>query len=247
MAKKQVMMMAATGIVMFAAGFLARTVWGAGEGQEPPSEEQAAENPVEERKEEIEPEAPGYVMADKIRVRIEDNQVQWYDGRIWHSVASVGELEKEDRYYLAEEGFRAFDEQLMQEKAAKRQEEAGGEAPKALSVGVKETPKPAAKPQATVPQAPAEIPGQVAPPVDNGGNDSGSGGGNDGGGNPGNQNPGAGSGGASSGGTGSGGINSGEAGSGGGAVDPPPADVPADTGGGDTGDGENMEWSDDYL
>ena len=223
MAKKQFVMMAATGIAMFAAGFLVRTVWDTGE-QEMPLEVQTADGSLEEQKEEIAPETIGYVMADAIRVRIEDDQVQWYDGRLWHDVASVEELAKEDRFYLAEENFRAFDEQLMQEKAAKRQEEAGEGTSGTLSAGVKETPKPAARPQTTVPQAPVEVPEQVAPPVDSGGNsDSGGGGGN------------------------SGNQSSGGESSGGGEVAPPPADVPADTGGGDTGDGENMEWSDDYL
>ncbi|MCI8543054.1 MAG: hypothetical protein HFH95_07055 [Lachnospiraceae bacterium] len=223
MAKRQYMMMAAVGIVMFAAGFLASAVRDSGE-QELPLEERTAEGSLEEQKAEIAPETLGYVRADTVRVRIEDDRVQWYDGRLWHDVASVEELAKEDRFCLAEEGFRAFDEQLMQEKAAKRQEEAGAEASGALSVGVKETPKPAVRPQTAVPQAPAEIPEQVDPPADNSGNNGNSGGG----GNSGNQN------------------------SGGGEAAPPPVDVPGDTGGGDaggsdSGDGENMEWSDDYL
>ena len=62
------------------------------------------------------PEAAGYVKADDIRVRIEDGQVQWYDGRSWHEVSSAKDLEQEDRFCLAQESFRAFDRQLRQEK-----------------------------------------------------------------------------------------------------------------------------------
>lgn len=232
MTKKMYMMTVAIGGVMFAAGFLTRMAVDAGGPKDSPVEEQKPKETAAEQREEINPEEMGYVASDTIRVRIEDNQVQWYDGRLWHEVASVEELEKEDRFCLAEEAFREFDEQMRQEKAAARQEQAGEtEASGTLSVGVKETPRPVQRPQATpAPQVPADVPAPEAGPADNGGS-----GGNSGGGAPQPENP------------------------GGGApqpanpatpppVTPPPADVPADSGNsGDTGDGENMEWSDDYL
>lgn len=241
------------GAAMFGAGFLVRTAWdGYEDRQEALAAQEAAAAAAEalaqqEAQAAQEEAAEEYLTADVVQVRIQDGQVQWYDGRLWHEAASVEELERSDRFYLAEAAFREFDEQLRQEKAALRRQEAAGAAEKeALSVGRKETPKPPARPQTSVTpeaqtEAPVPAPEVSAPEAGTGGTDGGgSGGGNPGGGNqnPGNQNPGSGS------------I------SGGTPVAPPPPEVPVNPGdsgdgggdaGGDTGDGENMEWSDDYL
>ena len=230
MKKKQYVMMAVTGGAIFAAGFLAGTVRDTGRPPKQPAEEQTAEESQAEESEEISPESMGYVASDTIRVRIEDNQVQWFDGRLWHEAASVEELEREDRFCLAAEAFQVFDEQLRQEKAAERQARADQDASGTLSVGVKETPKPPQRPQ-TPPQAPADVPETDPNPADTGG-------GNPGGGtsqpaNPGPSNP---------------GPSTPTTPATPPPVAPPPADEPADSGNsGDTGDGENMEWSDDYL
>lgn len=242
MGKKGLAIGILAGAAMFAAGFLVRTAWDgykdeqealAAMNQEAAEEEAMARQGGQEA-----PEATAgeYLEADMVQVRIEDGQVQWFDGRLWHGVASVEELQRKDRFYLAEEAFREFDEQLRQEKAAARQAEAAGEsdgeASEALSVGVKETPKPVQRPQSTsAPQAPVEVPVPAEGSVDSGGS---SGGGNSGGGNS------------------VGGNSGGEA-----PVAPPPVEEPSDSGnsggdsggdaGSDTGDGENMEWSDDYL
>lgn len=205
---------------MFAAGFLTRMAWDAAGIQEQPMEEQTPQEIAAEQKEETDPEAMGYVAPDTIRVRIQDNQVQWYDGKFWHEAASVEELRREDRFCLAEEAFREFDEQLRQEKAAERQAQEGTAG--TLSAGVKETPKPVQRPQAPPapqatpePQAPADVP--TPEPASPG---SGAGGGGAAPENPAAPPP----------------------------VTPPPADAPAGSeSSGDTGDGENMEWSDDYL
>lgn len=230
MGKKQYVALAAAGGALFAFGFLAGTVWNRQSPVKGAGDEQAAENTVQEQtggdamvqERNDSPEAAGYVKADDIRVRIEDGQVQWYDGRSWHEVSSAKDLEQEDRFCLAQESFRAFDQQLRQEKEAKRLEEAA-ELSEELSAGVKETPKPVNRP--AVPQAPAATPEPETqpetPPADNGG-----------GGNPGYQPPAAPPPAAT--------------------PTPAPETPPADTGGGDTGgddtgDGENMSWSDDYL
>ncbi len=243
------------GAAMFGAGFLVRTAWDGYEDRQQAlaAQEAAAEAAAAAAEEEAlaqrEAEAAGECLtADVVQVRIQDGQVQWYDGRLWHEAASVEELERTDRFALAEAAFRELDEQLRQEKAALRQQEAAGAAEKgALAVGRKETPKPPARPQTSVaPGAQTEAP---APEAGAGAAEGGSGGGNSGGGNPGGGNPNPGNPNPGAPNPGSGSV------SGGTNVAPPEVPVnPGDSGGSaggdagsDTGDGENMEWSDDYL
>lgn len=198
--------------------------------------------------------AQGYISAEALDVRIDDGEVQWFDGVAWHGVASVEEMAKEDKFYAAQEVFREFEEQLKQQKEADRaaEESAAGQSG-TLSIGQKEEPRPTAKPQSTKPQSTSPTvtaPSPVVPPVlepqpmpvpdnsvtapDSG--NSGSGGGNSGSGDGGNSGSGSGDGGNSDPGSGDGGDSGsgGDTGSG-------------DSGGSDTGDGENMEWSEDYL
>lgn len=174
---------------MFAAGFLLRTVWDAsvtdsvqvGSGTNPavqgsPSSSQghivAQESDSSSEKASRQEDA---LTAEMIQVRIDDGQVQWYDGTLWHNVASVEELAEEDKFYLAQDPFLAFSQELQQENAEGSVEswqtgtfmaEENG-----LLVGQKETPKPAAKPKAPSQPSPEETPAPQepvdTPPADN--------------------------------------------------------------------------------
>ena len=182
---------------------------------------------------------------EELKVRIDDGEVQWFDGMIWHTVSSVEEMQKEDKFYLAQEAFRLFEEQMRQQGAESDMEESEINQAGTLSVGQKKEPKPAEKPKPTKPvvtepvidpslQLP--IPGSIPTPApDNIGQPSSP----DSGGNSGGNSGGGSSGGGDGGSSGSGGGDGGNSGSDGGDS--------GSSGGGDTGDGENMEWSDDYL
>ena len=162
---------AAVGAVTFLMGILVGTALnGYGQGREN-AEVPESERETVEQSEVMTPErlaAEGYLTAEVIRVRVEDGQVQWYDGRLWNHVASVEELERQDRFFLAGEEFEAFEEELRQERAAGRQEIIRQDETPVL-VGQKETPK-TTRPNTTVtaPQEPEET-----VPEDGGGSDSG--------------------------------------------------------------------------
>lgn len=219
--------------------------------------------------------AQGYLSLEELTVRIDDGDVQWFDGVMWHTVAPVEELAKEDKFYAAQEGVRELEEQLKQQREDRRAEqESVAERGETLLVGQKEDPKPTEKPKPTKPTVTAPAPAPVivpelvpeptAAPENSGGGNSG--GGNSGGGNSGGGNSGGGDGGNSGGGNSGGGDggNTGDSGNSGGGDSGNTGDSgnsgggdsgnTGDSGnsgggdnGGDTGDGENMEWSDDYL
>ena len=229
------------GGVMFAAGLLARPLLWPEERQQD-AVAQTEGSIVEVQHAEILSEdlaAAGYLSVEELKVRIDDGEVQWFDGMIWHTVSSVEEMQKEDKFYLAQEAFRLFEEQMRQQGAESDMEESEINQAGTLSVGQKKEPKPAEKPKPTKPvvtepvidpslQLPIPAPDNIGQPSspDSGGNS----GGNFGGGS---------SGGGDGGSSGSGGGDGGNSGSDGGDS--------GSSGGGDTGDGENMEWSDDYL
>ena len=239
------------GVAMFWIGYQVRPSldsWGKQETIAEPEGENVEVQQAEQSVEEL--AARGYLSAEELKVRIDDGEVQWFDGVMWHTAASVEELAREDKFYAAQEGFQELEEQLKQQWEDRRAEqESAVERGETLLVGQKEQPKPTEKPKPTRPTVTAPAPEPVIVPElvpeptaapensgggNSGGGNSGGGGGNSGGGN---------SGGGDSGNTGDssnpGGGDSGNTGdngnSGGG------------DNGGDTGDGENMEWSDDYL
>lgn len=263
---------ALVGVVMFGAGLLVRPALGPWDQQETAAvpEEEAKAQQTEQSLEEL--MAQGYVSADALKVRIDDGEVQWFDGVMWHAAASVEEMTKEDKFYGAQESFRQFEEQLKQQEADRAKEDTVSGQEVALTIGEKEEPKPTAKPAPTKPAVTAPVSAPVVTPVlepvvtpapapeSNGGGDSqpsapapdsgnsGSDGGNSGGGDIGNSGDGgnSGSGGGDTGNSGDGGGSSsggGDTGSGDSGGD----QGGGDSGGSDTGDGENMEWSDDYL
>lgn len=226
MNKKQIIITAVTGVLMFIAGFLTRMVFG--NMKEAQMADTLAvgvkEGQITMSRQEMASE--GYISTDTLKVRINDGDVQWYDGTLWHTAASVEELEKEDIFVIAQADFEEFMEQLKQEKLeAEGQQEGSGEngmgsEDSQLLIGVKETPKPTTKPQT---QPSVQQPAQTAvtqTPVSQPGDDSGDDSSDD----------------DSSGDSSE--DNSGDNSGGG-------DDAPADDG--DTGDGEDIGWSDDYL
>ncbi|MCM1024982.1 MAG: hypothetical protein NC432_00980 [Roseburia sp.] len=171
-------------IIAFAAGFLLRPVWnastadevqtGSGTGQiyqsgnESPSQGQILSQ--ETGSSTIEPvKAENTIPADNVQVRVDDGLIQWYDGTIWHTVATVEELSQEDKFNQALEAFQIFSQELQQEKAEtpSQSQQTGTFWDKdgGLSVGKKETPKATPKPAATPPAA--EEPTAQEPAVEN--------------------------------------------------------------------------------
>ncbi len=153
-------MTAAVGAVTFLMGIFVGMVWnGYGQGREN-AEVPESESETVVQSEVMTPErlaAEGYLTAEAIRVRVEDGQVQWYDGRLWNHVASVEELEQQDRFSLSGEAFEAFEEEMRQERAAGRQKIISQDED-AVLVGQKETQRPATRPNtaAAAPQEPEE-------------------------------------------------------------------------------------------
>lgn len=254
---------ALVGVVMFWVGFQLRPVLDPWEQQEVaavPEDESVEVQQTEQAAAEL--AAQGYLPLEELTVRIDDGDVQWFDGTMWHTVASMEELAKEDKFYVAQEDFLEFEEQLKQQWENRRAEqESSEEWGETLLVGQKVEPKPTEKPKPTVTApgpvtVPGPVPGPAAAPESNdsnsGGDNSGGGGGNTGGGG----NSGGGDSG-NSGGSNPGGGDSGNSGEGNSGGENPGSDAGGNTGsdsdtgnndsGGDTGDGENMEWSDDYL
>lgn len=199
---KQFIITALVGITAFAAGFLLRTVWSsspdknvrtgsnadqtyqsgpsASQGQVMSQGQVLSQDQPFPQGEGLPPAGPAEtentVCADNIQVRIDDGQVQWYDGIVWHTVASVEELSGEDRYYLAQEFFQSFIQELQQEKletpSLSPQEGTFMAKDAGISVGQKETPKPTPKPstpkpsiEESAPQEPAAEPIPAAPSV----------------------------------------------------------------------------------
>ena len=256
---------ALVGVVMFWVGFQLRPVLDPWEQQEVaavPGDESVEVRQTEQSAAEL--AAQGYLPLEELTIRIDDGDVQWFDGVIWHTVAPMEELAKEDKFYAAQEGIRELEEQLKQQREDRRAEqESAVERGETLLVGQKAEPKPTEKPKSdkaavTTPvTTPVFVPELTAPSENNGEGNSGGGdsgnNGNTGGGNPGGGD--SGNSGNTGGGTPSGGDsgNSGNTGgdnSGGGDSGNTGGDnAGGDSGnsGADTGDGENMEWSDDYL
>lgn len=263
-------------VVMFWVGFQLRPVLDPWEQQEVAAVPEDGSVEVRQTEQSVEePAAQGYLSAEELKVRIDDGEVQWFDGTMWHAVASMEEMAKEDKFYTAQERFLEFEEQLKQQWEERRAEqESPKERGETLLVGQKEVPKPVEKPRQTKPAETAPAEETVSAPVapsEGGSNPGGNGGGsNPGGGNDGGSNPsgGNGEGGNPSGDNGGGSNPSGDNGGGGnpggdnGGVNNPGGDdgntgdgnsagdssnAGSDDSSGDTGDGENMEWSDDYL
>ena len=196
------------GAATFVVGFLLRpVVWPGQAQQETAAEPDAVVEPPQQELNAEELAARGYISLETLKVRIDDGEIQWYDGTVWHTAATVEKMEKEDKFYVAEEDFRNFEEQMKQQLEGRRAEqESVGEQGETLLVGQKVEPKPTEKPKSDKPAVttpvtvPVFVPEPTAPPENNvggntGGGDSGNSGntgggdsgtsGNIGGGNPG--------------------------------------------------------------
>ena len=208
---------ALVGAVMFWVGFQARPVLDPWEQQEVaavPGDESVEVQQTEQPA--VDLAAQGYLSLEELTVRIDDGDVQWFDGVMWHTVAPVEELAKEDKFYATQEGVRELEEQLKQQREDRRAEqESVAERGETLLVGQKEEPKPTEKPKPTKPAVtapvsqpvtvPELVPEPTAAPENSGGGNSGGGNSGGGGGNTGN-----------SGNSGGGGGNSGNSGNSGG-------------------------------
>lgn len=185
MGKKQICATILVSVFAFSAGFLLRPVWdkssmvsiqtGSGTEQNYQSGNSSSPSPGQLLSQEADVSSDetcqkeNTIPADSIQVRIDDGQVQWYDGTVWHTVAAVEELAGKDKFYLALESFEAFSQELRQEKADNPPQFGSDDAfmnGNDLSVGKKETPKPTPKPATTPPPAVDESAPQTPPAED---------------------------------------------------------------------------------
>lgn len=60
----------------------------------------------------------GHIPAQTVQVRMDAGVVEWFDGQNWNPVSGAEELSAQDRFQLAREGYRAFEEQLIEKLEA---------------------------------------------------------------------------------------------------------------------------------
>lgn len=240
--KRQITITIAVGLVMFLAGFFMRGMWFDVQTKEGSPEENPASG-ADSAQMGVLPQENAQNASPQ--VRINDGNVEWYDGIRWNLAASVEQLEKEDPFNATQEARKELEQRLLQERAEKQQMALASlnREENVPLIGEKEEQKPAAPQQSVKDQKgqaqntskqPAvssvqqtQTPAQSVPVPDSSSDNSSS-----------DDN--------------SSDDSSSDDGSSGGQdapVDTPPADEPADTPAEDpgTGDGENMEWSNDYL
>ncbi len=167
MDRKQIMITAMAGIVTFCLGILlGKCLPAEKEGQ---VSEQAAGLGQEDGQKEIQQQSEPKEI--NIMVRINDGDVEWYDGIRWNRVGSAEELMKNDKYNMAEANRWELEESLLVKRAETVREESVfmGRENNELYVGKKEVPEaqsvqkpPVQKPPAQKPtnqeQLPAETP-----------------------------------------------------------------------------------------
>lgn len=91
--KKWIVIIAAVAVVSFVLGFLVRIQI------EKPDENDKGEAQVVVIENEV----------SNITVRIREGYVEWYDGTTWNRAQTVGELQAEDSYYIAQQGLEEFE------------------------------------------------------------------------------------------------------------------------------------------
>lgn len=91
--KKRIVIIVAVAVVSFILGFLVRIQI------EKPDENDKGEEQVVVIENEV----------SNITVRIREGYVEWYDGTTWNRAQSVGELQEEDSYYIAQQGLEEFE------------------------------------------------------------------------------------------------------------------------------------------
>ncbi len=83
--------------LFFAAGFVVSSVYTAYlRAQEPPS-----------------CNIEGHIPAGAVELRVNAGTVEWFDGLHWNPVSSAEDLAAQDRFQLAREDYRNFEEQLI--------------------------------------------------------------------------------------------------------------------------------------
>jgi uncharacterized membrane protein YgcG len=187
-------------------------------------------------------------MQTEVLVRINDGNVEWYDGTRWNTASSVEELEMNDKYAATDAARVELEEQIKSEKLAESlQTQSGAEeiqnenkifivGTKQNAITSKETKQAQQKASASKDSQPQSTqPAQAATSSAASVNDNSSGDGGSSG------DSGSSGGGSSDDGGSSGGGGSSDGGSSdsGGSSD--------DGGSSESGDGENMEWCIDYL
>jgi hypothetical protein len=183
----------------------------------------------------------GSTIPSSMLIRINDKDVEWYDGTRWNKAGTVEELEANDKYNAFSETRMELEEQIMQENIAKMQtaqqtSDDAAQINRKLSVGTsgktknaddnKSQQKLPATVSKTTKQPDAQTPTVTQGTTTTVDNDSSSDDTSD----DSEDNSSSDSGSSDS------GSDSGSSGG-----------QESDAGSSDTGDGENMEWSDDYL
>lgn len=72
----------------------------------------------------------GHIPSQAVQVRVDAGAVEWFDGQNWNPVSGAEALAAQDRFQLAREGYRAFEEQLIEKlnaQSAAAEEPADGE------------------------------------------------------------------------------------------------------------------------
>lgn len=228
MKSKTIILAAVTGIIIFTAGFLIGRAGAPSRkgdlAQGSDLQQVQAGIVVSTAEGSAESAAAGNVVrVEALRFRVDDGNVQWFDGIRWNTVAAVEELASQDKFALAKTALEEFEIQYeAQQEAGQQGMEPvpfGREENKVLT-GMKENPKTVMPKPTPVPEVKTETP---APVQDQDGNNSGN---NSGSNNSGNDS------GGNSGGNDSGSNDSGNQ-----------QEESAETGA-DEGDGEDMEFGD---
>ncbi len=72
----------------------------------------------------------GHIPSQAVQVRVDGGVVEWFDGQNWNPVSGAEELSAQDRFQLARESYRAFEDQLIEKlnaQSAAAEEPADGE------------------------------------------------------------------------------------------------------------------------
>lgn len=74
---------------------------------------------IEEQLAEVEQMEP--VVEEQIRIRVNNGYVEWSDGTVWNRGEAVEVLRERDPYYIAEQAFKAFEENYRTELDSENQ------------------------------------------------------------------------------------------------------------------------------
>jgi len=139
MNRKQIIIITMVGIVTFCLGIVLGKCLPAEKAEQIPEQVTSLEQ-EDEQKEILQQSEPEEI---NILVRINNEDVEWYDGIRWNRVDSVEELMKNDKYKLAEANRRELEESLQMKRVETVREESAfmSRENNELYVGKKEVPK----------------------------------------------------------------------------------------------------------